>query len=134
MQDIDEGIWTGIFQGWAEAATYFLLLLVVLAIWGWAAQLGLRPADRKGLIPWPVVLICFAVVLVLRQFDGTWLQVGVMAAGVVVGGLLSRMAGRPLLWVPAVLLAVLMGMGLMLSALVLSVAGLLVLIFSPARS
>lgn len=126
--------WEGLFHGWVELLTLFLILFVVLTIWGWANNRRFRPADRGPNTPWLLLLIAFALLLVLRAFHGPWPAAAAIALGVIIAGLIGRAVREKALWIPAMLIATLMGLGWMLSALVLALAGALVLLIGARRS
>jgi hypothetical protein len=126
--------WTGaILHGWVELLTLFGMLLVALALIGWCWNRGLRSSDRPGLVPWRLLITAYAMVLVLRFFDHGIVPSIIIAVGVVVAGMLGRSGPHRGLWVPVMLLAALLGLGLNLSFLVLTVLIMLVLLFSAGR-
>ncbi|HRH69898.1 MAG: hypothetical protein JNL43_00415 [Flavobacteriales bacterium] len=126
--------WTGaLLHGWVELLTLFALLLVALALIGWCWNRGLRNSDRVGLVPWELLITTYALVLVLRYFnEGLWPSI-IIAAGVALAGLLGRGGRHRGLWVPVMLLAALLGLGLNLSFVVLTLLIMLVLLFSAGR-
>ncbi|MEO8069210.1 MAG: hypothetical protein ABI599_16040 [Flavobacteriales bacterium] len=128
-----EHFWEGIFHGAVELLTLFLLLLAALTLWGWLNNRRFKPSERGGIIPWVLVLFAFALVLVLRAFHGPWLGAVAIATGLVVAGFVGNVVKEKALWLPAMLLASLVGMGYMLSASVLVVLGFLVLLFTARR-
>jgi len=127
--------WLGaLFHGWVELVTLFALLLVALAIIGWCWNRGFRPADRGPLVAWPMLVTGFGMLLLLRHAEGGLWSAAIIGGGVLIAGLLARIARPAGLWVPAMLLAALLGQGLNLSALVLTVLTALVLLFSSGRT
>lgn len=127
--------WTGaLLHGWVELLTLFAMLLVGLVVIGWCWNRGLRSADRVGLLPWQLLITCYALVLVLRYFkEGLWPSI-IIAVGVILAGLLGRNDQHRGLWVPLMLLAALLGLGLNLSFVVLTLVIMLVLLFSAGRN
>lgn len=113
--------WLGaLFHGWVELLTLFLLLLAALALIGWCWNRGFRPADRGPLVPLALLLTCYGLVLLLRFFkDDLWPSL-IIAAAVIVSGMLGRSMQPRGLWLPVILMAALLGLGLNLSALVLT--------------
>jgi hypothetical protein len=111
-----------------EVLTLFLLLVVMLALVGWAWNRGFRPADRGPLVSWSLLVAAFGLVLVLRHFDHGLVPAFIIAGGLVMGGLLGRAIEPRGLIVPVLLVATLLGLGL-----VLCVVLVLVLLIS-ARS
>jgi len=119
-----------LFHGWVELLTLFGILLVALAIIGWCYNRGFRPAERGPLISWPLLLPAYGLVLLLRHMhDDLWSSM-IIAGGLVLAGLLGRCNWPRGLWVPVMLLASLLGLGLNLSAIILSVIIALVLLIS----
>ncbi len=127
--------WTGaLLHGWVELLTLFVMLLVALVLIGWCWNRGLRSSDRGGLLPWQLLITAYALVLVLRYFkDGLWPSI-IIAVGVVLAGFLGGSGQHRGLWVPVMLLAALLGLGLNLSFVVLTLLIMLVLLFSAGRN
>ena len=113
--------------------TLFGMLLVALVLIGWCWNRGLRTGDRVGLVPWRLLITAYALVLVLRSFHEGIVASIIIAVGVIIGGLIGRTGSHRGLWVPVILLATLLGLGLNLSFLVLTLLILLVLLFSAGR-
>jgi hypothetical protein len=128
-----EHFWEGVYHSAIEALTLLLLLLAVLTVWGWLNNRRFKPSERGGVIPWMLVLFAFALVLVLRAFDGPWPLAIAISVAVLVAGFLGRVVKEKDLWLSAMLLAALVGMGYMLSALLLAFFGGLVLLFTARR-
>ncbi len=128
-----EHFWEGIYHSAIEALTLLLLLLAVLTVWGWLNNRRFKPSERGGIIPWVLVLFAFALVLVLRAFDGPWPLAIAISVAVLVAGFLGRVVKEKDLWLPAMLMAALIGMDYMLSALVLAFFGGLVLLLTARR-
>ncbi len=123
-----------LFQGATEWLTLLILLALPLQLWTWAADRGLRPADRGGRSGWLLVLLSFGLVVVMRLLHAEWTMALVLCGSLLVAGLLSRMVHDLRLGVPAMLLAGLLGLGHVLSAIVLALLGTLVLLLSrPGR-
>ncbi|MCB0764142.1 MAG: hypothetical protein R2815_00205 [Flavobacteriales bacterium] len=130
----DTDPWLGaLFHGWVHLVTLFLMLLVAYAIIGLCWNRGFRPADRGPVVPWASLILGFGLVLLLRRFNEDLLAAGIIAVAVIIGGLLSRNAEPRGLWVPAMLIAVLLGLGSNLSALLLTTATALVLLLSARQ-
>ena len=119
-----------LFQGAMEWLTLLVVLAVVLQLWAWADDRGLRPADRGKGSAWLLLLPAFGLAALLRVLHAEWPVALVIAGAVLVAGLLSRMVQGMRLGLPAVLLGALLGLGHLLSAGVLALAGFLVLLFS----
>ncbi len=122
-----------LFHGWVELLGLWLVLFVTFALWNWARSRGLEPADERAPFPWSLVLVVFALVLVLRTFEGDWTRAALIAGAVMVAGFRGGASRSRSLWIPGILLGALVGSGWMLSALALALAGFLVLLFSARR-
>lgn len=122
------------FHGWTGALTLFVAYLVALLVLTWCWNSRLRPVDRSGLVPWPLLIGGFGLLLLLRHWQEAWPQAGAITAGLVVAGLLARNVRPHGLWIPGILLAALIGMGMHLSALLLFLVALVALLISGERS
>ena len=119
-----------LFHGWWELFALFCLLLIAVALIGWAWNRGLRPADRGPAVHWPLLITAYALLLLVRHVqDHMWSAV-IIAVGVMVAGFFGRDGYPRGLWVPVMLLGALLGFGLNLSALLLTLTSALVLLFS----
>lgn len=122
-----------LFHGWVELLSLLLGLFAAFTLWNWARTRRLKPADRGTTVPWSLLLTAFALVLVLRTFEGDWPRAALIAGAVMVAGFRGNASRFGPLWIPGILLGALVGSGWMLSALVLTLAGFLVLLFSARR-
>lgn len=122
-----------LFHGWVGLASLFAILTIALLLMGWSHALSARPADRGSVLPWSLLLVCFALAMLLKHYqEGIW-QVAIISGAVLIGGVLSNAVAPRGLWLPAVLLAALLGSGLLLSALVLTAAAVIFLLLSAGR-
>lgn len=126
--------WLGaLFHGWVELLTLFLLLLTALALIGWCWNRGFRPSDRGPLVPGLLLLTAFGLVLLLRYFREDLWSALIIAGAVLLSGFIGRGTHPRGLWTPVILLAALLGLGLTLSALLLTVIIALALLFSARQ-
>jgi len=130
MRTANDRLLGALFHGWVELLTLLLLLFVVLTLWGWANNRGYRPAERGPNTPWLLLLVCFALVAVLRAVEASWPVAAVIGGALLVGGLVGRVVREMPLWLPAIALAVLLALGHVLSALVLAATGFLLLVLN----
>lgn len=130
MRTANDRLLGALFHGWVELLTLLLLLFVVLTLWGWANNRGYRPAERGPNTPWLLLLVCFALVALLRAVEASWPVAAMTGAALLLGGLLGRVVRETPLWLPAIALAVLLALGNVLSALVLAVTGFLLLVLN----
>jgi len=119
-----------LFHGWWELFALFCLLLVAVALLGWAWNRGLRPADRGPAVYWPLLVTAYALLLLVRHVHDHVRDAVIIAAAVMIAGFFGRDQYPRALWVPVMLLGALLGFGLNLSALMLTLASALVLLFS----
>lgn len=113
--------WTGaLLHGWVEVLTLFLMFFVALLVIGWCWNRGSRPADRGPVVSAMVLVAGFGLVLLLRHFRDDLVVACIIAAGLVVAGLAGRGMHPRGLWVPLMLLAALLGLGLNFSFVVLA--------------
>lgn len=134
MRTESDRLFGALFHGWVELLTLLLLLFVVLSLWGWANNRGYRPAERGPNTPWLLLLVCFALVAVLRAVEASWPVAAVIGGALLVGGLVGRAVREMPLWLPAIALAVLLALGHVLSALVLAATGFLLLVLNTRNA
>lgn len=126
--------WLGaFFHGWVELLTLLAMLLFALAVIGWCYNRGLRPADRGPLLPLPLLMGSFPLVLLLRHFKHEPWSAIIIAVAVLLSGFIGRTAHPRGLWVPVIILAALLGLGLNLSAAMLTVATALASLLSARQ-
>jgi hypothetical protein len=134
MRTESDRLFGALFHGWVELLTLLLLLFVVLSLWGWANNRGYRPAERGPNTPWLLLLMCFALVALLRAVEASWPVAAVIGGALLVGGLVGRVVREMPLWLPAIALAVLLALGHVLSALVLAATGFLLLVLNTRNA
>lgn len=126
--------WTAaLFHGWLELLTLFGMLLAALLLIGLCWNRGLRPSDRPALISWSLLLASYALAVAVHRFEDALPAAIVIAAGVMLAGLIARVSGQRGLWIPVTLLASLLGLGYNLSFVLLTVLIMLVLLLSAGR-
>lgn len=128
-----EHFWEGVYHAAIERLVLFLFLFVVLLVWGWLNNRRFKTSERGSTMPWLLLLLAFALVLVLRTFGGDFVPSISIATALLVAGFVARAVKERDLWLPGILLASLMGMGFMLSALLVALVGALVLLFTARR-
>ena len=133
MLTANDRVMGALFHGWVELLVLFVLLFLLLTLWGWVYNLGFRPADRGSNTPWVVLLYCTILIAVLGAFEAPWTMAALLAGAVVFAGLASGAVRERPFVLPAVLLAALMGMGYLLSAGLLAMLGTLLLFFNTRR-
>jgi hypothetical protein len=122
------------FHGWWEIFVLFMVLLVATVLMSWSANRGLRPVERGPLVPALPFLGAFALMMIVRHMHNERLNAIIIAVGVTIAGLLVAKSGTRAPVLPIMLLAVLLGFGLNLSAMALLVSSILVLVLSRSPS
>lgn len=117
-------------QGWGQLAVYFLLLLLGSLVLSWLANRRLRPVDRGPALSVPMFIASFAMLMIARHFHLDRWNAILIAAGLAIAGLFVSKSGTRAPVLIVIMLAVLLGFGLNLSALVLFVAAFIMLLFS----
>lgn len=123
-----------VFHGWWELCTLFVLLWIAALIMGWAVNRSLRPNERTGPVNGVALLSAFALLVVVRFVKADHLDVIIAAVGLVFAALIASRSGTRSPVVPLMLIGLLLGLGLNLSALVLFITAVLVLLFTRPRA
>lgn len=134
MEPERDRLFAEIFHGWVQVFILFAVLFVGLSAWGWAMNRRIPREQRPGITPWGILFIAFALTLVMRAFSGAWQQTILIAASVLASAFISRNVGSRWIWVGAVFLAALLGMGWVQSALALAIVGFVVLLIIGPRT
>ncbi|MBL7963693.1 MAG: hypothetical protein JNM31_07585 [Flavobacteriales bacterium] len=121
-----------LFSGWTALLVPLLLVFVILGLWGIFAGRHLR-SEKVSPMPWPLLLVVYGEILLLKVWDGPWPTVAVLAAALLVAGTMARVERTGVMLLPGILLGALLGTGQLLSALVLGAVGLVVFIIAPAK-
>lgn len=122
-----------VFHGWWELFTLFVLLWVAALLMGWAANRGLRPAERTAPVNGIALLASFSLLVVVRHVRADHLDVVIAAVGLIVAAFIASRSGTRSPVLPLMLLGLVLGLGLNLSAMVLTVMSILVLFFTRPR-
>lgn len=122
-----------LFFGWTEIVSLFIFLVVALFLFGWAFNRKARSKDRGSNLPWQLLLPSFGVALLLRQMDAGLLAAIIMAVGVFAASFMAGGSDRWHYYICGMILAVLIGLGYMLSAIFFTVFVVLVILIFPSR-
>lgn len=123
-----------LLHGWWELCTLFVLLWLSALVMGWAVNRGLRPNERSGPVNGVALLSAFALLVVVRTVRNEHVDVVIAAVGLVLAALIASRSGTRAPVVPLMLIGLLLGLGLNLSALTLFIAAVLVLLFTRHRT
>jgi len=120
---------------WRGTVLALLLLLFAQVILRWALNRRSRPADRSAVLNPVLYMGAAAIYLFVRHMHHDRFAALIIAAGVVIGGLLTaRREGARTPWIATLLLAGMMGFGLHLSALAFGLAAAITLFLSAPAS
>lgn len=129
------GHWLETFLlGWKELVAMGVILLVVSFLLTWIANRRLRPVDRGPALNVPMFLAAFALYMIAHHVQDDRMSALIIAGGLVVAGVVISKSGTRAPVISMIMLAVLLGYGLHLSALVLFVTAFLFLLFSGPAS
>ena len=117
-------------QGWKELVILFFLLLLAAVVLSWLANRRLRPVDRGPALSVPMFISAFGLLLLARHFHRDRCTALTIAVGLRVAGSIIVKSGTRAPVLTMVMLAVLWGFGLHLSALVLFVVAFIALLLS----
>lgn len=110
-----------------------LQLVVALALVGWAYNRGFRPTERGPVLRLLLLLPAFGLALLVRHIHSELWQPVLIAGAVIIAGFFSRSGNGRGMGVPLMMIAALLGLQLMLSAIALTVVAVLVYLFSPVK-
>ncbi|HMU13162.1 MAG: hypothetical protein JST41_12555 [Bacteroidetes bacterium] len=130
MRALYERLFGSFSQGWGQLTVYFLLLLLGSLILSWLSNRKLRPVDRGPALSVPMFLASFAMLMIARYFILDRWNAVIIAAGLAIAGLFISKSGTRAPVLIVIMLAVLLGFGLNLSAMVLFVAAFIMLLLS----
>lgn len=126
------GQWSqGIPDGAGDIAVLLMQLFIALTVIGWAYNRGFRAPERGPLIRLPLLTLSFGLALLVRHVHAEWWQPVLIALAVIVAGFFGRSSDGKGMGVPLMLVASLLGLGLVLSAIALTVVAVLVYMLSP---
>lgn len=120
-------------DGTGDVALLVLQLLVVLVLVGWAYNRGFRPVERGPLLRPHLLVIGLGVALLVRHLHSELWQPIVIAVAVIIAGLFDRSGSGRGMGIPLVMIAALLGLGFVLSAIALTVVAVLVYMLSPVK-
>lgn len=122
------------FQGWKELVVLFFLLVLGALVLSWLANRRLRPVDRGPALSAPMFISAFGLLMLARHFHHDRWTAVIIAVGLAVAGVIIVKSGTRAPVLAMIMLAVLLGFGLYLSALVLFVVAFIALLLSrPAQ-
>lgn len=120
-------------DGTGDMLELLLLLLVVLALVGWAYNRGFRPVERGPTIRLLLLIPAFGLALLVQHVHSHVWQPLLIAAAVIIAGFFDRNGSGRGMGVPVLVIAALLGLNLLLSAMALTLVTVLVYLFSPVK-
>lgn len=133
-------MWERIAQWWAllpDGGSGIALLLVELVValtaLGWAYNRGYRNTDRGPVLRLPLLTVAFGLGLLVKHVTQPWWLAAVLVVSVLVAGFLDRNNNGRGLALPVMLVAALLGYGLLISAASLTVVAMIAFVLSPVR-
>ncbi|MBK9419996.1 MAG: hypothetical protein IPN44_02970 [Flavobacteriales bacterium] len=133
-------MWERISQWWDllpdGGSGIFLLLIelvVALTAMGWAYNRGYRNTERGPILRLPLLTVAFGLALLVKHLHEPWWAAAVIAVGVVVAGFLGRNDNGRGLGLPVMLVAALLGFGMLISAAALTLVAMIAYLLSPVK-
>ncbi len=117
-------------QGWKELVLLFFLLLLAAVVLSWLANRRLRPVDRGPALNAPMFISAFGLLMIVRHLHHDRWSAVIIAIGLAVAGFIISKSGTRAPVLAMIMLAVLLGFGLHLSALLLFVVAFIALLLS----
>jgi hypothetical protein len=130
MREHTERFMGSFFQGWKEPVILFFLLLLAAFILSWLANRRLRPVDRGPALSVPMFVSSFGLLMIAGHFHHDRWSAVIIAVGLAVAGIIVSKSGTRAPVLAMIMLAVLLGFGLHLSALMLFIAAFVTLLLS----
>lgn len=120
-------------EGTGAVMALLLQLFVALTLVGWAYNRGFRPVERGPIIRLLLLVPAFGLALLVRHIHSEVWQPVLIAGAVIIAGFFSRSGNGRGLGVPLMMIAALLGLDLMLSAIALTAVAVLVYLLSPVK-
>lgn len=121
-------------QGWKELVILFFLLLLAAVVLSWLANRRLRPVDRGPALSVPMFISAFGLLMLARHFHHDRWSAVIIALGLAAAGVIISKSGTRAPVLAMIMLAVLLGFGLNLSAFMLFIVAFIALLLSrPAQ-
>lgn len=130
MREHTERFMGSFSQGWKELVLLFLLLLLASVVLSWLANRRLRPVDRGPALNVPMFVSAFGLLMLAKHFHHDRWSAVIIAAGLAIAGIFVSKSGTRAPVLAVIMLAVLMGFGLNLSALFLFMVAFITLLLS----
>lgn len=120
-------------EGTGAVMALLLQVFVALTLVGWAYNRGFRPVERGPIIRLLLLVPAFGLALLVRHIHSEVWQPVLIAGAVILAGFFSRSGNGRGLGVPLMMIAALLGLDLMLSAIALTAVAVLVYLLSPVK-
>lgn len=133
-------MWDRIAQWWAsvpDGGSGIILLLVelvvALSLLGWSYNRGYRNTERGPVLRLPMLTVAFGLGLLVRHLAEPWWVAAALVVSILVAGFLDRNNNGRGLGLPVMLVAALLGHGLLISAAALTAVAMIAYLLSPVR-
>ena len=123
--------WRMLPGGSGDLVILFLQLVVAVSLIGWSYNRGFRANERGSVLRLSLLTIAFGLALLLRDLHDQWWQSAMIVVAVIVAGFMGRNDNGRGLALPVVLVAALLGHGLVLSAIALTLVAIVLYLLSP---
>ncbi|HRN37825.1 MAG TPA: hypothetical protein PLV70_09990 [Flavobacteriales bacterium] len=120
-------------EGTGGTLLLLVQLVVALTLVGWAYNRGFRPVERGPIIRLLLLIPAFGLALLVRHIHSEVWQPVLIAVAVIIAGFFGRTGNGRSMGVPMMMIAALLGLNLMLSAIVLTAVAVLVYLLSPVK-
>ena len=108
-------------------------LVVALTAMGWAYNRGYRNTERGSVLRLPLLTVAFGLGLLVKHLSEPWWAAAVIALSVLVAGFLGRNDNGRGLGLPVMLVAALLGFGMLISATALTLVAMIAYLLSPVK-
>ena len=126
------GQWSHLIpEGTGDIVVLLVQLFIALTLIGWAYNRGFRATERGPVIRLPLLTLAFGLSLLVRHIHSELWQPIMIAAAMIIAGLFDRSNNGRGMGIPIMIIASLLGLGFVLSALALTAVAVFVYMLSP---
>ena len=126
------GQWSHLIpEGAGDIVVLLVQLFIALTLIGWAYNRGFRATERGPIVRLPLLTLAFGLALLVRHINSELWQPIMIAAAMIIAGFFDRSNNGRGMGIPIMIIASLLGLGFVLSALALTVVAVFVYMLSP---